>query len=41
MTLGFPKPAAQKAISGILETSPGLSVEEVVRAALIAIHNNF
>ena len=40
MTLGFPKQTAQKAISGVLESSPGLSVEALVRAALTAIHNN-
>jgi Holliday junction DNA helicase RuvA len=40
MTLGFPRQTAQKAISGVLESSPGLSVEALVRAALSAIHNN-
>jgi holliday junction DNA helicase RuvA len=40
MTLGFPRQTAQKAVSGVLESSPGLSVEELVRAALTAIHNN-
>ena len=40
LTLGFPKQTAQKAISGVLESSPALSVEELVRAALTAIHNN-
>ncbi|TNJ39108.1 Holliday junction branch migration protein RuvA [Chlorobaculum thiosulfatiphilum] len=40
MTLGFPRQTAQKAVSGVLESSPALSVEELVRAALTAIHNN-
>lgn len=40
MTLGFPKPLAQKAVLGVLEASPGLSVEEVVKSSLIAIRNN-
>lgn len=40
MTLGFPRQTAQKAVSGVLESSPGLSVEELVRAALTALHNN-
>jgi Holliday junction DNA helicase RuvA len=40
MTLGFPRQTAQKAVSAVLESSPALSVEELVRAALTAIHNN-
>jgi len=40
MTLGFPKQTAQKAVCAVLESSPTLSVEELVRAALTAIHNN-
>ena len=40
MTLGFPKMTAQKAVSGMLEVSAGLSVEEVVKAALVALHKN-
>ncbi|NTU68702.1 MAG: Holliday junction branch migration protein RuvA [Chlorobiaceae bacterium] len=40
MTLGFPKPLAQKAVSGVLESSPGLPVEEVVKSSLAAIRNN-
>lgn len=40
MTLGFSRQAAQNAISVVLESSPGLSVEELVRAALTAIHKN-
>ncbi|NTU52482.1 MAG: Holliday junction branch migration protein RuvA [Chlorobiaceae bacterium] len=40
MTLGFSRGSAQKAVSSVLEATPGLSVEEVVRAALTALHNN-
>ncbi|RXK88684.1 Holliday junction branch migration protein RuvA [Chlorobaculum sp. 24CR] len=40
MTLGFPRQTAQKAVCAVLESSPALSVEELVRAALTAIHNN-
>ena len=40
MTLGFPRQTAQKAVSAVLESTPGLSVEALVRAALTAIHNN-
>ncbi|AOS82881.1 Holliday junction DNA helicase RuvA [Chlorobaculum limnaeum] len=40
LTLGFPRQTAQKAVSSVLESSPALSVEELVRAALTAIHNN-
>ncbi|NTU58173.1 MAG: Holliday junction branch migration protein RuvA [Chlorobiaceae bacterium] len=40
MTLGFPRVLAQKAVSGILAATPGLSVEELVKASLAAIRNN-
>ncbi|HWR02332.1 MAG TPA: Holliday junction branch migration protein RuvA [Chlorobaculum sp.] len=40
MTLGFPKALAQKAVSGVIAASPGLSVEDLVRSSLAAIHNN-
>ncbi|HHE33100.1 MAG TPA: Holliday junction branch migration protein RuvA [Chlorobaculum parvum] len=39
-TLGFPKASAQKVVSKVLEAAPGLSVEELVRTALAAMHNN-
>ncbi len=40
MTLGFARALAQKAVSGVLEATPGLSVEETVKSALAAIRNN-
>jgi Holliday junction DNA helicase RuvA len=40
MTLGFAKALAQKAVSGVLESEPDLSVEVVVKSALAAIRNN-
>jgi Holliday junction DNA helicase RuvA len=40
LTLGFPKAVAQKAVSGILAITPGLSVEELVKSSLAAIRNN-
>lgn len=40
MTLGFSRVLAQKAVSGVLEGSTGLSVEEVVKASLATIRNN-
>lgn len=40
MTLGFARNAAQKAVAAVLEATPGISVEELVRTALTAIHNN-
>ena len=40
MTLGFPKALAQKAVSGLLEAEPDLSVEVVVKSALAVIRNN-
>ncbi len=40
MTLGFSRPVAQKAVSGVLDASPGLSVEQVVKSSLAAIRNN-
>lgn len=40
MTLGFVRAMAQKAVAGVLEASPGLSVEEVVKSSLAAIRNN-
>lgn len=40
MTLGFPKALAQKAVSGVIAATPGLSVEELVRSSLAAIRNN-
>ena len=39
-TLGFPKASAQKAVSNVLESTPELSVEELVRLSLTAMHNN-
>jgi holliday junction DNA helicase RuvA len=40
MTLGFARAHAQKAVSGVLDAAPGLSVEETVKSALAAIRNN-
>ncbi len=40
MTLGFARPLAQKAVSAILDDSPEMSVEAVVKAALSSIRNN-
>jgi holliday junction DNA helicase RuvA len=40
MTLGFARAQAQKAVSGVLEAAPGLSVEATVKSALAAIRNN-
>jgi Holliday junction DNA helicase RuvA len=40
MTLGFSRAVAQKAVSGVLDDAPGLSVEDVVRSSLAAIRNN-
>jgi len=40
MTLGFPRATAQKAVSGVLETDPDMSVEAVVKSSLAAIRNN-
>jgi holliday junction DNA helicase RuvA len=40
MTLGFTRAVALKSVAGVLEASPGLSVEEVVKSSLAAIRNN-
>lgn len=40
VTLGFSRITVQKAVSGILEQHPDLTVEEVVKSALISIHNS-
>jgi Holliday junction DNA helicase RuvA len=40
MTLGFARAVAQKAVAGVLEAAPGLSVEGVVKSSLAAIRNN-
>ncbi len=40
LTLGFSKPAAQKAVTGILEGNTSLSVEDVVKSALVSIRNS-
>jgi Holliday junction DNA helicase RuvA len=40
MTLGFSRVLAQKAVSGVLDGSTGLSVEEVVKSSLATIRNN-
>ncbi|MBN1279446.1 MAG: Holliday junction branch migration protein RuvA [Chlorobiaceae bacterium] len=40
LTLGFTKPVAQKAVMGILGEYPHFSTEEVIKSALVAIHNS-
>ncbi|NTV16284.1 MAG: Holliday junction branch migration protein RuvA [Chlorobiaceae bacterium] len=40
VTLGFSRITVQKAVIGILEQNPGLTVEEVVKSALVSIHNS-
>lgn len=40
VTLGFSRIAVQKAVVAILEQTPALTVEEVIKAALISIHNS-
>ena len=40
VTLGFSRITVQKAVAGILEHNPELTVEEVVKAALLSIRNS-
>ncbi len=40
VTLGFSRPAVQKAVVTILEQGTSLTVEEVVKSALVSIHNS-
>ncbi|NTW68337.1 MAG: Holliday junction branch migration protein RuvA [Chlorobiaceae bacterium] len=40
VTLGFSKVTVQKAVGGILENNSALSVEEVIKSALVSIHNS-
>ncbi len=40
VTLGFSRMIVQKAVVAILEQNPGLTVEEVIKAALVSIHNS-
>ncbi len=40
VTLGFSRVIVQKAVVAIHEQNPGLSVEEVVKSALLSIHNS-
>jgi holliday junction DNA helicase RuvA len=39
VTLGFPRIAVQKAVASILEQRSGLTVEELIKFALAAVHN--
>jgi len=39
VTLGFSRLSVQKAVVGILEQNPEFTVEEVVKSALVSIHN--
>jgi len=39
VTLGFSRITVQKAVLGILEQNTGLTVEEVIKSALVSIHN--
>jgi Holliday junction DNA helicase RuvA len=39
LTLGFSRQAVQKAVIAILEANPVLGVEEVVKSALLSLHN--
>jgi Holliday junction DNA helicase RuvA len=40
VTLGFSRITVQKAVVAILEQNSGLTVEEVIKAALVSIHNS-
>ncbi len=40
VTLGFSRITVQKAVASILEQNTGLTVEEVVKSALVSIHNS-
>jgi len=40
VTLGFSRIVVQKAVVAILEQTPQLTVEEVIKAALLSIHNS-
>jgi Holliday junction DNA helicase RuvA len=40
VTLGFSRIAVQKAVVAILEQNPALTVEEVIKSALVSIHNS-
>jgi Holliday junction DNA helicase RuvA len=40
VTLGFSRITVQKAVVSILEQNTGLTVEEVVKSALVSIHNS-
>ncbi len=40
VTLGFSRIMAQKAVVAIVEQTPRLTVEEVIKAALLSIHNS-
>ncbi|MEI8033770.1 MAG: Holliday junction branch migration protein RuvA [Chlorobiaceae bacterium] len=40
LTLGFSRVAVQNAVTAILEESPSLSVEELIKSALSSIHNS-
>ena len=40
VTLGFPRTVVQKAVITILENHPALTLEEVVKMALVSIHNS-
>lgn len=40
VTLGFPRPAVQKAVAGILEANPSFGVEAVLKSVLVSIHNS-
>ncbi|MFZ4526360.1 MAG: Holliday junction branch migration protein RuvA [Chlorobium sp.] len=40
VTLGFSRITVQKAVVSILEQNKGLTVEEVVKSALVSIHNS-
>ena len=40
VTLGFSRITVHKAVVGILEQHPDLTVEEVVKSALVSIHNS-
>ena len=40
VTLGFSRITAQKAVVAIVEQTPQFTVEEVIKAALLSIHNS-
>jgi Holliday junction DNA helicase RuvA len=40
ITLGFQRTAVQKAVTDILDSSPSMTVEEVVKAVLASIRNS-